>query len=82
MPLVKQALIPNLLECPPFRLNVIIFVGDIGIVHVRPKAHDARKFFPHRLILPDRFAAFLDKRLHAVSFDLLLAVNADKLFDL
>ena len=82
VPLVEQAFLPDLLERPPFRLDEIILVGDVGMLHVRPETDDIGELLPHALVLPDRLAALLDKRLDAVRLDLLLAVDADGLLDL
>ena len=81
MTFVEQIFFPNFLQRPPFRLNVIIFVSDVRIFHVSPKTDNAGKFFPHCLILPDRFATLFDERFNAVSLNLIFAVNADKFFN-
>ena len=78
--LVEQALIGHLLERPPDGFDVVVVVGDIGVVHVRPEADAVGHLFPLALVLPDGFFALLDERLDAVLFNLLLAVQAQQLF--
>ena len=80
--LVEQALFPDLLQSPPLGLDVVVIVGDIGVVHVRPEADDAGEILPHALVLPDALLALLDEGLDAVSLDLVLALDADGLLDL
>ena len=79
--LIKQALFVDLLQRPPFRLDVIIFIGNIRVVHVRPKAYPVAHLLPFGLVFPNGFLALLDERLHAILLDLLLPVKAKKLFN-
>ena len=81
MALIKQALFVDLLQRPPFRLDVIIFIGNIRVVHVRPKAYPVAHMLPFGLVFPNGFLALLDERLHAILLDLLLPVKAKKLFN-
>ena len=80
VPLVKQALFPDLFERPPDGFDVFIVVGDIRVFHICPIADAFGHLFPFALILPDAFLAFFDKRLDAVFFDVLLAVHAEGFF--
>ena len=57
-------------------------IGDIGIVHIRPKAHGTGEFLPHSLIFPHALLTFVDKGSKAVFLDLLLAVQSQKLLHL
>ena len=82
VPLVEQAALPDLLERPPFRLDEIVLIGDVRMFHIRPKTDDVGELLPHALVLPDRFAALLDERLHAVLLDLILAVEPERLLHL
>ena len=50
------------------------------MIHVGPVAHTLAHALPFALVFPDRFFAFLDKGLHPVLLDLLLAVQAQQLF--
>ena len=52
------------------------------MIHVGPKSDDAAELLPHALVLPNGLAAAFDERFDAVLFDLILAVDADRLFDL
>ena len=80
--LVQQALVPDFLQRPPFGFDKVIIVGNIGMLHVRPKADRAGEVLPHALVLPNAFLALIDKRLQAVGFDLILAIQAEQLFHL
>ena len=55
--LVEQPLVEELFEQPPQRLDILVVVGDVGIVHVDPVAHAARQVLPHSRELHDRLAA-------------------------
>lgn len=57
-------------------------IGDIRVVHIGPKADRCGEILPHALIFPNRFLTFSNKGSKAVCLDLILSVNADKLFDL
>ena len=46
------------------------------MLHIRPETYCGRKVLPHALVFPDAFLTFFDERLHSVSLDLLLAVQA------
>ena len=55
--LVEQALVEELLQQPPQRLDVFVVVGDVRIVHVDPVAHLAREVLPDARELHHRLAA-------------------------
>ena len=55
--LVEQPLLVELLQKPPQRLDVLVVVGDVGVVHVDPVAHLAGELLPHALELHHRLAA-------------------------
>ena len=82
MPLIEKPLLPDLLQRPPLRLDEVILVRDVGMLHIRPETDDIGELLPHALILPDRLTAFLDERLDAVLLDLFLPIDADRLLDL
>ena len=44
--LVEQVLVVELLEQPPQALDVLVVVGDVGVLHVHPIAHLVRKVGP------------------------------------
>ena len=54
---IQQALFINLLQAPPFGLDIIVLVGDVGMLHIRPVADPVGHFLPLVLILPDAFLA-------------------------
>ncbi len=76
VPLIKQALFVDGFEGPPFGFDVIILIGNVGVVHVGPEAHTVAHLFPFAFIFPNGFFALFDKGHHAIGFDLLLAVEA------
>ena len=80
--LVQQLLVPDLAQGPPLGLNVIVVIGDVGIVHIHPEANGAGEAFPHALVLPDALFTLLDERLQTVFLDLLLAVQTQLLLHL
>ena len=80
--LVEQTALPDLLQGPPLRLDEVILVGDVRMLHIGPEADDIGELLPHALVLPDGFAALLDERLHAVLLDLILAVESERLLHL
>ena len=77
--LVQQLLIPDLLQCPPLRLDKRVMIRNVRIIHVRPESDGRRKILPHSLVFPDALLAVLDKRLHAVLLDLLFTVKSKHL---
>ena len=55
--LIQQALLVELLEHPPQGLDVLVVVGDVGVLHIDPVAHLAREILPHARELHHRLAA-------------------------
>ena len=80
--LVEQALIPDLLQCPPLGLDEVVLIGNIGMVHVSPETDDIGELLPHSLVLPHGLTTLFDEWLNAVFLNLLLAIDADGLLDL
>ena len=80
--LVEQALLVDGLERPPLGLDIVVVVGDVRVLHIRPVAHAVGHVLPLALVFPDGFFALLDERLDAVFLDLLLAVEPQQLFHL
>ena len=74
--LVEQVLLPDLLERPPDRLDVLVVVGHIGVVHVDPEADPLGE--PGELVhvLEHRLAAALVELRHAVGLDVVLRLDA------
>ena len=80
--LVDQPHLVQLLQTPPDRLDVVVVIGHVRMLHVHPVAHAVGHAFPLALVLPDALLALLDERLDAVALDVLLAVQFQQLFDL
>ena len=80
--LIQQALLMDLLQAPPFALDVVVVVGDVGMLHVRPVADLVAHLLPLMQVFPDALLAFGDEGLDAVFLDLGLAVQAQALLDL
>ncbi len=79
--LINQILVPDLPQGPPDRFDIVILIGDIGVVHIGPKTDPFRHLLPFTLIFPDRFFAFLDKGFHTKGLDLFLAIQTQPFFD-
>ena len=77
---IEQAAVEDLLERPPHGLDVAIVVGDIGVVHIGPEAHALAHALPFALVFPHALFALGDERFHAILLDLILAVQAERLF--
>ena len=78
--LVKQSLVVNLFERPPFGFDIIVFIGYVRVLHIRPKADGAGEILPHALVFPHAFLAFCDERGDSVFLNLLLAVEPELFF--
>ena len=74
---VYQTAVEYALEAPPLRLDVLVVVGDVRVLHVRPIAHLVAHLLPEALVLPDALLTLLYERLDAVFFYLVLAVQAE-----
>ena len=81
MPLVQQPFAVELLQRPPLALDILIVVSYVGVVHIHPITEAVAHLFPLALVLPYGLLALLYKRLYAVTFDLRLAVYAQKFFN-
>ena len=80
VPLIQQPLLPYDFQGLPDRLDIIVLIGDVRVLHVRPVTHALGHTFPFALVLPHAFLALLDEGLDAVLFDILLAVHAEQFF--
>ena len=72
--LVQQPLVPDRLERPPLRFDIVVIVCDIGVLHVGPEADLLRELLPHALVFPDGFLALLNERLQTIGHDLFLLI--------
>ena len=55
--LVQQFFVVQLAEQPPYRLDVVVFKGDVGVVEVDPVAHFAGDVVPQVLVAHHGFTA-------------------------
>ena len=82
MPLVEQVILPELVENPPDRLDIIRLEGDICFRFVHPEAHAVGELFPLFDVLHRRSAAAAVELFNAKLFDLLFAAQPKALLDL
>ena len=82
MTFIEKSLIPDLSESPPNRLNIIIVVCYIWVVHIGPKANAVTHFFPIALINKDAVFTLFDKVFNAIIFYLRLAADAKAFLNL
>ena len=80
--LVQHALLVDLLQAPPFGLDIVVVIGDVGMLHVDPVAHLVAHLLPFMQVFPYAFLAFRDKGLDAVFLDLGLSVQPQALLHL
>ena len=78
---IDKSLVSHLLDSPPYRLDIVVVVSDVGILHIRPIPDTIGHFLPLVGVFPNGFLTFFDKRLDAVLFDFLLTVDAELFFD-
>ena len=81
MTLIDKTLVRDLLDCPPFRLDVGVMIGNIGVVHIAPVTNCITHAAPFVGVLPDALLALFAEGFDAVTFDILLAVELQKLFN-
>ncbi len=74
--LVDQARVPELLQDPPQRLDVVVGEGDVGRRQVHPVADALGQLLPLLDVLEDALAALLVERGDAVLLDRFLAGEA------
>ena len=80
--LVQQALVPDLPQDPPHRLDVVVGEGVVRVVHVDPEADALGEALPLLEVGGDALAAQLVELGDAVGLDLPLAVDAEAALDL
>ena len=73
--LVEKPLLPDLLQRPPLRLDILIVIGNVRMLHIRPETNGSGEILPHALVFPDTLLTFINKWLQAVLLDLILAVQ-------
>ena len=52
MTFVYQSFVGDSLNSPPYRLNIIVVVRDIGVVHIHPIADSVGHSLPFALVFP------------------------------
>ena len=77
--LIQEPPVPDLFQRPPFTLDVVILICDIGMIHICPETDGGGEILPHPLIFPDALLALVDKGRDTVSLDVLLALKAKEL---
>jgi len=74
--LIEQIFIPDLLQNPPDRFDILVMQSDVGIIHVDPITDFVSELFPFTYVLEDARTAFLVEGGDAVFLDGLLAREA------
>ena len=82
VPLIEQALVPDLPQQPPDALDVLVVEGVVGVAHVDPEADALGEALPLLQVGGDALAAVLVEGGDAVVLDLLLAVDPQPALDL
>ena len=82
VPLVEAALVPELAQRPPDRLDVVVLERDVGVVEVDPEADPLGQPVPLLDVLEHRGAAALVELGDPVLLDLLLGGDTQLFFDL
>ena len=80
--LVDQPALPQLLEDPPAALDVVVVVGDVRVLHVRPEGDALGQFLEIADVAVDALAAFGVELGDAVGLDLGLGAEAELLLHL
>jgi hypothetical protein len=80
--LVEQALVPDLLQQPPDRFDVLRFVGDVRVIQIDPVAHAAGEVVPQLAVLQHALAAGRVVAVDAVVEDVLAVLQPQLFFDL
>ena len=73
---------PQLLENPPAALDVVVVVGDVGVVHVGPEGDALGQFLEVAHVAPHAFAALGVEGGDAVGLDVGLGAQAELLLHL
>ena len=80
--LVDQPVLPELLEDPPAALDVVVVVGDVGVLHVRPEGDALREFLEVAHMAIDALATLRVELGDAVGLDLRLGAQPQLLLHL
>ena len=82
MTFIEKPFFVDGLERPPDGLDIIIGIGNVGMLHVRPVTDGITHLFPLALVFPNGFLTFINEGNNAVALDLLLAVKTEGFFNL
>ena len=74
---VNKSFIECVLDDPPASLDIVVFVCDVRIFHVRHVGHLFRHVCPHLSVLEYRFTALLVELLDSVLLYVLLAAETE-----
>ena len=73
--LIEKAFLPDLFQSPPLRLDEVILVSNVRMLHVGPETNGAGEILPHAFVFPDALFTVFDKGLQTVLLDLLFSVQ-------
>jgi len=79
--LVDHPGVPEPLEDPPARFDVVVVVGDVGVIEIGPEADALAQPRPFFDVAGDAFAAFFVEARDAIGLDFGLRLEAEFLFD-
>ena len=79
---IKKSFIPDLLQCPPLRLNKCVVISNIRIIHISPETYSIREILPHTFVFPHTLFTLFDKWLNTIFLNLILSVKAKSLLNL
>ena len=80
MPLVEQVFLPKLTEDPPDRFDIVVLIGNVGIVEVQPETDAPGQFVPLCFLFPNAFAALLIELGNAIFLNLLFLLDTKRFF--
>ena len=77
MTFVDKSFVGNRLDSPPYGFDILVVVGNIGVVHIYPITYSVAHSFPFALVFPNGLFTFFDKRLDTVFFYFGFSVNTE-----
>ncbi len=77
---IKETFIPDGFQRPPLRLDEVVIISNIRVIHISPETNGAGKILPHSLVFPDALFTFGDERIQTILLNLLFSVQSQKLF--
>jgi hypothetical protein len=82
MSAIQQVALMEPLKEPPYRLDVVVAAGDVGVLIVQPIPDAIREVLPLFLILEDTLSRTGIELLDPETFDVFLAGELQLLLDL